>query len=96
MLKFGKRTNKELGIFERLELLAIKLRVVTILIFFKTVKIRKDNIEYSVIYELRMWAKENGIKFEIKEENVPIYIKTHHLLYELNETRYCKFLFFSK
>ena len=96
MLKFSKTSKKKLGILERLEIITIKLRVTLILLFLQNVEIEKDTLEKNVICELSIWAQKNSIRFEIKEVKKPIYIKSHHLVHELNETRHCKILSFSK
>lgn len=96
MLKFNKATKKKMKMYQRLEVMTIKLRVVVTLFFLKNVQIKKDTIEYVIISELSMWAKKTGIKFDIKEEMNPIYVKSHHILHQLNATRHCKILIFSK
>lgn len=78
MSEFGnKKSMKKVKFGIRIEISVIKLKVKSILKFFKNVNIEKEIVNIEMIIELEKWAKNNGYFFEVIEKEYPIYISGH-------------------
>ena len=75
----------------------MKFRVTIGLYFFKKIEIEKERRENNYIMEkeLEQWSSLKGIKFSIKEIELPRYIIGHEV-YLSQDTRHCTIFSFSK